>query len=428
MADISSFLQKILSAVYGEEVRGSIHDALSAMNTEASNAMEYAATAKDSAQVSASEAKTSAETATKKAAEIVDSAAAAKASETNAKTAEENAIKQAAAAKESETNAKASEEAAKNSETDALAAKADAENSKNAAAESEAEVKAAEERVRTIRSDTEILGAQAASDRTAAEEAKLAAEAAKEAAVTSQNEAKASEEAALAAKTDAENAKTAAESAQTKAQTAKTAAEEAKDEAEAAKASAQASKESAETSASTAQQYSGNPPKPQNGTWWIWDASLGKYVDSGIGCELTGPTGNGIADIQLTQGDHSPGSADIYTVTMTDGSEKTISVYNGRNGTGTGDVLGVSFDLVLPASEWSDGSLTVSDERLLASSNYKYLIDAYEASREEYLECNVRPRDISTTGFITFVNESDPLVDITVNVVRLELSANAETE
>ena len=46
MADISSFLKKILSAIYGEEVRGSIHDALSAMNTESSSAMEFASTAK----------------------------------------------------------------------------------------------------------------------------------------------------------------------------------------------------------------------------------------------------------------------------------------------------------------------------------------------------------------------------------------------
>ena len=41
MADISSFLKKILSAIYGEEVRGSIHDALAAMNTESSSAMEF---------------------------------------------------------------------------------------------------------------------------------------------------------------------------------------------------------------------------------------------------------------------------------------------------------------------------------------------------------------------------------------------------
>ena len=31
-----------------------------------------------------------------------------------------------------------------------------------------------------------------------------------------------------------------------------------------------------------------------------------------------------------------------------------------------------------------------------------------------------------TTGFITFVNDTDPIKDITVNIVRLELSVNAE--
>ena len=136
--------------------------------------------------------------------------------------------------------------------------------------------------------------------------------------------------------------------------------------------------------------------------------------------------GLAIQSIQLTQGNHTPGSTDIYTVTMTDGSKYNIAVYNGLNGTGTGDVLGIHFDLVLPASGWSNGSITVAESRLVAAAKYKYLIDAYEASREEYLECNVRPKDISTTGFITFVNDTDPIKDITVNIVRLELSVNAE--
>ena len=166
--------------------------------------------------------------------------------------------------------------------------------------------------------------------------------------------------------------------------------------------------------------------KPMWGTWWIWDAEKGTYVNTNISCELTGPTGNGIQSIQLTQGNHMPGSTDIYTVTMTDGSKYNIAVYNGLNGTGTGDVLGIHFDLVLPASGWSNGSITVAESRLVAAAKYKYLIDAYEASREEYLECNVRPKDISTTGFITFVNDTDPIKDITVNIVRLELSVNAE--
>ena len=128
----------------------------------------------------------------------------------------------------------------------------------------------------------------------------------------------------------------------------------------------------------------------------------------------------------MTQGNHTPGSTDIYTIAMTDGSKYNIAVYNGLNGTGTGDVLGIHFDLVLPASGWSNGSITVAESRLVAAAKYKYLIDAYEASREEYLECNVRPKDISTTGFITFVNDTDPIKDITVNIVRLELSVNAE--
>jgi hypothetical protein len=419
MADISSFLKKILSAIYGEEVRGSIHDALAAMNTESSSAMEFASTAKDSAQANAAAAKKSAEDAEKKATSASESAAAAALSEGSIKTSEENVNKQAADAKEAAAGAKASETEAKNSEEIAKQKAQEATDAKTAATLAEGEVKAAEERVRTIRSEAETLGAQATADRNAAEEARAAAEAARDAAVNSQNGAKASEDAAAASKTDAEAAKMAAVDARDKAQTAKTAAEN-------SEANAKTYKESAAESAATAQQYSGKPPKPENGTWWIWDAEKGTYVNTNISCELTGPTGNGIQSIQLTQGNHTPGSTDIYTVTMTDGSKYNIAVYNGLNGTGTGDVLGIHFDLVLPASGWSNGSITVAESRLVAAAKYKYLIDAYEASREEYLECNVRPKDISTTGFITFVNDTDPIKDITVNIVRLELSVNAE--
>ena len=412
MADISSFLKKILSAIYGEEVRGSIHDALAAMNTESSSAMEFASTAKDSAQANAAAAKKSAEDAEKKATSASESAAAAALSEGSIKTSEENVNKQAADAKEAAAGAKASETEAKNSEEIAKQKAQEATDAKTAATLAEGEVKAAEERVRTIRSEAETLGAQATADRNAAEEARTAAEAARDAAVNSQNGAKASEDAAAASKTDAEAAKTAAENA--------------RESAENSEANAKTYKESAAESAATAQQYSGKPPKPENGTWWIWDAEKGAYVNTNISCELTGPTGNGIQSIQLTQGNHTPGSTDIYTVTMTDGSKYNIAVYNGLNGTGTGDVLGIHFDLVLPASGWSNGSITVAESRLVAAAKYKYLIDAYEASREEYLECNVRPKDISTTGFITFVNDTDPIKDITVNIVRLELSVNAE--
>ena len=424
MANIATFLQKILDAVYGEEVRGSIHDALAAMNVESSNAMAFAATAKDSAKVSADSARTSASTATQKAGEALASAGAAKVSETNAKISENNAVIQASDAAKSAANAKTSETAAGNSEAIATQKAQEAADSQSAAALSEAEAKAAEDRVKTIRTDVETLGAQATADKNAAEAAKVAAEAAADDATIAETNAKLSENAALVAQTAAELAKDDAEAAKLAAQNAKTAAEAAKDDAENAKDKAKVSEDAAAASALSAQQYSGKPPKPQDGTWWVWDAAQQKYVDTGIGCELVGPTGNGIQDIKLTKGDHKPGTTDIYTVTMTDGTTTSISVYNGRNGTGAGDVLGIAFDLVLPASGWVNGELTVADSRLLALATHKYLIDADEASREEYLECNVQARNITTTGFITFKNDTDPTMDLTVNIIRLELSAN----
>ena len=424
MANISTYLQKIMAAVYGEEVRGSIHDALAAMNTESSNAMQFAATAKDSAKVSADTAKGHADTATKKAGEALSSADRAKASETGAKASELNAISKATEATTAAAGAKASETAAANSEAIATQKANEAADSQSAAAQSEAEAKAAEERTKTIRSDVETLGAQATADKNAAEAAKDDAEAARDDALASQNAAKLSENAALVAKTAAEFAKGDAEAAKLAAQAAKTAAETAKADAEDAKDKAKVSETAAAASALSAQQYSGKPPKPQDRTWWIWDAAQQKYIDSGIGCDLVGPTGNGIKDIQLTKGDHTPGTTDIYTVTTTDGTTYSISVYNGRNGTGAGDVLGIWFDLVLPASGWVNGEITIADSRLMALSTHKYFVSADEASREEYLECGVQPRDITTTGFITFKNYTDPSEDITVNVIRFELSAN----
>ena len=427
MANISTYLQKIMAAVYGEEVRGSIHDALAAMNTESSNAMQFAATAKDSAKASADTAKGHADTATKKAGEALSSADRAKASETGAKASELNAISKATEATTAAAGAKASETAAANSEAIATQKANEAADSQSAAAQSEAEAKAAEERTKTIRSDVETLGAQATADKNAAEAAKDDAEAARDDALASQNAAKLSENAALVAKTAAEFAKGDAEAAKLAAQAAKTAAETAKADAEDAKDKAKVSETAAAASALSAQQYSGKPPKPQDGTWWIWDAAQQKYIDSGIGCDLVGPTGNGIKDIQLTKGDHTPGTTDIYTVTTTDGATYNISVYNGRNGTGAGDVLGIWFDLVLPASGWLNGEITIADSRLMALSTHKYFVSADEASREEYLECGVQPRDITTTGFITFTNDTDPTTDLTVNLVRFELSANGTT-
>ena len=346
----------------------------------------------------------------KKASEALDSAekaalseSAAKASENLAKQYSDDAIGAANRAKESETNAA-------NSEAVALQESREAEEAKNAAALSAAEAKAAEERVKTVKNEVETLGAQATADAKTAQAAKEAAETARDAAKLSETNAKTSENSALESKTAAEKAKddalAAKESAEEDALAAakdKEDAENAKVAAEQAKADAEESASDAADSAAKAEQYSGKPPMPQNGTWWLWNADTGEYYDTHISCELPGPIGIGIDDIQLTSGDHSPGTTDIYTILLTDGSSYTISVYNGLNGTGAGDVLGVSFDLVIPKDGWKDGSITISDSRLLALATHKYFLSADEACKEEFIDCNVQPKDITTSGFLTFL-------------------------
>ncbi len=426
MADISSYLKKILEAIYGEEVRGSIHDALSAMNVESSKAMEFASTAKDSAQASAEQAKQSETTAITKAAESLDSANKAKLSENNAKASETAAVDKAAEAVAAADAAQTSERNAANSEAAASQKASDAEVSKNAAAVSEANALASEQRAKDIRDAMEVLGAQAKSDKDAAEAAKDAAKASQDAAAVSASGAAASANAAENAKDGAEAAQEAAETAQNGAETAQTTAEAARDAAEASQTAAKTSEDNAANSAEMAKQYSGKPAivDETTKTWWIWNAEKGEYEDTGFTSEIAGPTGNGIASIELTSGNHLPGETDVYTITMTDGRTKDVPVFQGKNGEGVGDVIGIEFDLLLPVADWSNCELTVRDSRLLASKRYKYLISAYDDSLVEVRECKVEPKDITVNGQISFTADIDPINPITLNILRLEVGAN----
>ena len=124
MSKIQGYLQNIMQAVYGKDVRQSIHDAIEMIDSVAD-------TAKDSATASAKMAETMAENAGKYADEAQTCVVAAAASEANAKA--------------SETVVKASESAAKTSADNAAASETAVAESKVAAAASEANAKASEE-------------------------------------------------------------------------------------------------------------------------------------------------------------------------------------------------------------------------------------------------------------------------------------------
>lgn len=160
MSKIQGCLQNIMQAVYGKDVRQSIHDAIEMIDSVAD-------TAKDSATASAKMAETMAENAGKYADEAQTCVVAAAASEANAKA--------------SETAVKASENAAKTSADNAVASETAVAESKDAAAASEANAKTSEEAAgRSAEVATEKAAAADQSADTAAEKAEIATEKAAE--------------------------------------------------------------------------------------------------------------------------------------------------------------------------------------------------------------------------------------------------------
>ena len=321
------------------------------------------------------------------------------------------------------------------------------------------------------RAEEAAAAAQAAKESVDASEANVSALEASAQEAKTEAAASAASAAASAGSASADAQKTAAD--RTAAESAKEAAEAAQQEAESAADTATGAAESAAESAETAIQYSGKPPKPQDGTWWVWAADAQEYRDTGIKSvlsivksypsidamerdfpnmqegdlviiassvgdednsklfvhggaawvflsDLSGLEGVGIASWQRTSGDGSPGTADGYTLTLTDGRTFTYSVYNGRDGVGAGDVLGVPFSLELPAGGWSDGDLTVSSPLLLAAGRYSYLVGPAPASRDEYTECVIWAERLTEDGKLLFHSEFDPESTLSVQVLRFE--------
>ena len=202
-----------------------------------------------------------------------------------------------------------------------------------------------------------------------------------QAAQTAATNAAKSETVAKDAQTAAANAQKAAESAQTGAQAAKTAAESAQEAAESAKDAAAGSSTAAGQKAAQAAQSAEDAASAKSAAETAKadaqaarDAIVNMIVDAvtlETGKPATvskslvdnvyklvfglprgdtgapgpqGATGNGISDIALKSGTHAPGTSDVYTITLTDGTTFDFEVYNGANGQGAGDMLASVYD------------------------------------------------------------------------------------
>ena len=73
----------------------------------------------------------------------------------------------------------------------------------------------------------------------------------------------------------------------------------------------------------------------------VYVAANGALRDLG---QVVGSDGSSIQSIERTSGTGAPGTVDTYTITLTDGSTTTFQVYNGKDGTGTGDMTKAVYD------------------------------------------------------------------------------------
>lgn len=202
-----------------------------------------------------------------------------------------------------------------------------------------------------------------------------------QAAQTAADNAAKSETAAKNAQTAAANAQKAAESAQTGAQAAKTAAESAQEAAESAKGAAADSSTSAGQKATQAAQSAEDAASAKSAAETAkTDAqaardSIVNMIVEAVTLETGKPAtvrkslvdnvyklafglprgetgapgpkgapGNGISGIALKSGTHAPGTSDVYTITLTDGTTVDFEVYNGANGQGAGDMQASVYD------------------------------------------------------------------------------------
>lgn len=298
-------------------------------------------------------------------------------------------------------------EYADNAKASADAAAKDATRAENAAQGIDDKVAAADASAKAAASSA----AAAAASATGVDEKVQAAQ-------TAATNAAKSETAAKNAQTAAANAQKAAESAQTGAQTAKTAAESAQEAAESAKDAAAGSSIAAGQKASQAAQSAEDAASAKSAAEMAKtdaqaarDAIVNMIVEAvtletgkpatvskslvdnvyklafGLprgNTGATGPqgaTGNGISGIALKSGNHAPGTSDVYTITLTDGTTFDFEVYNGANGQGAGDMLA-----------------SIYDPRGKRTDIYKYVDDAIGKIPTPDVSAQIKAHNESTTA------------------------------
>lgn len=146
-----------------------------------------------------------------------------------------------------------------------------------------------------------------------------------------------------------------------------------------------------------------------------------------------------ITNITIRQSDYH------LIVTLSDGTSYDAGYCRGASGAGTGDMLAsvydpnnkhqdifayadaksnkaVAFTVTLSASGWSGNAQTVSNARFL-TGDYAYSVAPDSGSFAAYREAVIYAENVTTAGQMRFHCDEVPTAALTVNILRMEVSA-----
>lgn len=224
----------------------------------------------------------------------------------------------------------------------------DTQANAQAAQEAKEAAETAQGLAETAKTEAEAAASGVAEDAQAAEQAKEAAIAAQQAAETAGGNAETSATGAATSASqasqsasDASGSATAAAGSATTASQAASNAQSAQTLAETAKAGAEAARDAIVNMLVEAITLETGQPATVSKSLvdQVYKLTFGLPKGKTGATGATGPRGVSVESIQLTSGNHAPGTTDTYTITLSDGSAFQFTVYNGANGTGAGDFM-----------------------------------------------------------------------------------------
>ena len=275
----------------------------------------------------------------------------------------------------------------------------DTQANAQAAQEAKEAAEAAQGLAETAKTEAEAAASGVAEDAQAAEQAKGAAIAAQQAAETAGGNAETSATGAATSASqasqsasDASGSATAAAGSATTASQAASNAQSAQTLAETAKAGAEAARDAIVNMLVEAITLETGQPATVSKSLvdQVYKLTFGLPKGKTGATGATGPQGVSVENIQLTSGNHAPGTTDTYTITLSNDSTFQFTVYNGANGTGVGDFMASG---VVPMT----GNLQMGSHKITGVANAEnsdeavnkgQLDAAIQALRQEILSMN----------------------------------------